>query len=67
MKVRIEDMREGSVETIFECEDPMWVKLEFVNFTLRISEMRGIAVIGSLDASLAIHPRADNTIEIVRR
>ena len=67
MKVRIEDMREGCIETIFECTNPMWVKFEFANFTLRVSEDRGLAVIGSPDASLAIHPRADNAFEIVRR
>lgn len=67
MKVRIEDMRVGSVQTVLEYDDPMWIKIEFADFTLRISEREGIAVIGSTDASLAVHPRADSQIEIVRR
>ena len=67
MKTRIEDLRVGSIQTVFAYDNPMWVKFEFADFTLRVSEDRGLAVIGSPDASLAIHPRADNTIEIVRR
>lgn len=67
MKVRIEDLRVGSVQTVFVYDNPMWVKLEFADFTLRVGGERGVAVISSPDASLALYPRADNTIEIVRR
>ena len=67
MKIRIEDLRVGSVQTVFAYDNPMWVKIEFADFTLRVGEERGIAVVSSPAASVAVYPRAGNTIEIVRR